>query len=269
MFDLRDQAKKGDDEKLMVLGHLAFRDSNFLNTYRSIKVPGDQVASSQWKRDLASFIGAREVHPSFAMGLRDRHDSLHHLLSYMFVHSGWSHLLGNVFFLLIFGCVIEPAFGSLMLGALFLLGGIFAGCFYILSSGLTAAPLIGSSGAVSALMAYFSLMYFKTPVRFIYWLLIPSKRYTGFIFLPSFLVLTLWILSDFTGLLSASTDFGGVAYTAHLGGELFGLFAASLVLLITYRKRKQFLCPSANPEFKIGQTVPLDQLVVQTSKTHL
>jgi membrane associated rhomboid family serine protease len=225
----------GDNDKLELLGSLALRNKRFVEEAPAAHFTGDQVAIRHWKRDLASITVLKDQHPNYVLGLSSEDVSGWKWMSYIFVHSGPVHFLGNMLFLLIFSCWLEPLVGGLAVLILFLVSGVFAAGFYLLVSGATAAPLIGASGAVSGIMAFFCFLYWNKPVRFVYWLFLPLKGYSGFIYLPGWVIFALWVASDAAGYWATLDDFGGVAYGAHLGGEIIGLTAGLLLSLLRRR----------------------------------
>jgi membrane associated rhomboid family serine protease len=133
------------------------------------------------------------------------------LLTYQFMHGGFSHILFNMFALWMFGMEIENEWGSKKFLIYYLLCGVGAGLFHLLLSpilGLALAPTIGASGAIFGVMIAFALMF---PDRYIYlYLFIPIKA--------KYLIVILVAL-EFFMVDSASSS---VAHLAHLGGAIFG-----------------------------------------------
>ncbi|MGE0764104.1 MAG: rhomboid family intramembrane serine protease [Bdellovibrionales bacterium] len=234
MQNLAARGLKGSTEKLQLLGSLAVRNSQFMSEAPNLEFRGDQVEIKRWRRDIKQLQNSQDRHPSYVLGLTADDVSVGKWLSYIFVHSGTYHFIGNMYFLLIFGSMLEPIIGGLAVLVVFLLSGMVAAGVFILLTGATAAPLIGASGAVSGLMALFCFYFWRRPVRFFYFLL-PSIRYVGVIFLPAWVVLIMFVLSDLAGYWGSVGDFGGVAYTAHLGGEAAALLIGSIVYLLRYR----------------------------------
>ncbi len=132
------------------------------------------------------------------------------LITYQFLHGGFTHILFNMFVLWMFGMEIENMWGGKKFIYFYLLCGVFAGlCHLIISPvfGLTGAPTIGASGAIYGLLAAFALLF---PNRMIFlWFLIPVKA--------KYLITFLILLDIF-----ALNDPGNVARLAHLGGALAG-----------------------------------------------
>jgi hypothetical protein len=151
----------------------------------------------------------------------------------MFMHGSWDHILGNMLFLAIFGKNVEDAFGHLRYLALYFAGGLVAALtqtLITLAAGTAAdahTPMLGASGAIAAVLGA-------------YWVLYPDSRVLTLVVvfpvkIPAWFFLGAWFLfqlveGDF-GLLSAGSASGGTAFFAHVGGFLFGLFAARALSL--------------------------------------
>lgn len=249
----KSQTQDGE-EKIKLLGSLAVRNSQFLEEAPDHVFQGDQVEISQWRETIKKLRFIQDRHPSYIWGLTSDQMGLERWVSYIFVHSGPYHFLGNMYFLLIFGSMLEPLIGGLALMIVFLGSGIAAAGAFLLLTGATAAPLIGASGAVSGLMVLFCLFYWKTPVRYMY-MLLPSTRYVGYVFLPSWCVGAMFILSDVAGYFGGINEFGGVAYSAHLGGELTALLIGAAIYLVRYRKPERLA--AIDPEVVIGKPISI------------
>jgi membrane associated rhomboid family serine protease len=241
LHKLAKRGTSGDPEKLKMLGALAVRDSEFMNDGLDLKYHGDEIEIQDWREKISRLKFFQESHPSYMLGLTSDDLGVSRWLTYIFVHSGGYHFIGNMYFLLIFGSMLEPIIGGLALLIVFLLSGMVGAGTFLLISGPTAAPLIGASGAVSGLMALFSFLYWKTSVRYVYFLL-PSPHYVGVVFLPAWTVLGMFLLSDLAGYWGNVDDFGGVAYAAHLGGEGVAFLIGLIVYLLRFRNS-----PSAQP----------------------
>ncbi len=220
-----------DVEKLQILGSLGIRDKSFLDQANSFSFKGDQVLLKWWRKKITQANEAQKIHPSYFIGLNSADMTIFKWVSYQFAHSGVSHFLGNMLFLLLFGCVLEPIIGGLGLLVTYLATGMVAAGVFLYLSGVSSVPLIGASGAVSGVMALFCFMFWRRPVRYIYFLFIPKKGYAGYVFLPGWITMAIWLLSDLAGYIGTSSDFGGIAYSAHLGGEAAGMFIGLLIYL--------------------------------------
>lgn len=223
------QVGEGQNHRIHMLGQLAFRDSEFLAAAPGLDFAGDQVAIRLWKKKLGEVAILQETHPSFALGLNADDSGFERWVTYIFVHSGLIHLLGNMLFLVIFGAALEAMIGGLGILIVFLLSGVFAAGVFALMTGVTSSPLVGASGAVSGVMALFCALNWGRPVRYFYWLFLPFRGFMGFVYMPAWIGLILWGLNDLAGYLGTLPELGGVAYTAHLGGEMAGILVALML----------------------------------------
>ncbi|MEE3185027.1 MAG: rhomboid family intramembrane serine protease, partial [Gemmatimonadota bacterium] len=152
------------------------------------------------------------------------------LFTSMFSHGSWFHLLGNMWFLWIFGNNIEDSMGHVRFLAFFVLTGLIASGAHIFMSPDSSIPTVGASGAISGIMGAYFILYpkarIKTLVVFVFFFRIMP--------IPAWVFLGIWMGMQFLGLGAATVgDGGGIAYAAHLGG----LFAG-LGLVFLFRKTK-------------------------------
>ena len=148
------------------------------------------------------------------------------LFSSMFLHGGWTHILGNMLFLYVFGIHVERSMGPVRYLLFYLISGLGANALEILTSVGSNLPGLGASGAISGVLAGYLLLYPGSHVRtliglgFFFWVArIPAWVFIGFWFL----------LQLANGLISISAaPSGGVAYSAHVGGFLTGLLLVRL-----------------------------------------
>lgn len=221
MKELARGTLSGSKKKTKYLGNLAFRDYNFSMLAPTMELEGDQIALSKWRKQSRDLSSAREIGASNRWGLSNFSDSFYNFVSYEFLHGDFVHLASNMFFLMIFGVALEPIIGALGILFVFIVGGAAGAVIFTLVSGLSALPLIGASGSVSALMGVFAAFYRNKPVKFFFWVL-PLKNYVGFIFLPAWVAVVMWVVMDFAGLIGTIPELGGTAHAAHLGGVTFG-----------------------------------------------
>ena len=230
--------RPGEQNKKMLLGGMSLRDDNFLDDIDTFEFKGDPILIGWWREQFEKVQNIRKEHPSYNLGVTKSKNNLEQWLSYQFSHSGMSHFAGNMIFLLLFGSQLELVIGGVGLLVSYLISGIFAALAFLYFNQASAIPLIGASGAVSGVMAMLSVVFWNRGVKYIFFLLIPKRGYAGFVFLPAWVTLILWLLSDFAGYLSTPSELGGVAYSAHLGGELCGAIMGFVFLLIcrVYKK---------------------------------
>jgi membrane associated rhomboid family serine protease len=142
------------------------------------------------------------------------------MFSSLFLHGGWLHLIGNLWFLWVFGEALEDDLGHQRFLAFYLFCGFFAGLFHVLASSSLSAPLIGASGAIAGVLGGYLIRLPKSPIRtVVFWRLRPE-----FWQVPAFAWLLLWLALQFYGLRQG----GPVAWMAHLGGFGIGLLTVNL-----------------------------------------
>mgnify|MGYP001030506866 CR=1 FL=1 len=146
-----------------------------------------------------------------------RSEILLSLLTYMFLHGGWLHLLGNMWFLWIFGNNVEDRLGPIVYLLFYLGGGILAGACQWAFSPASTVPVIGASGAVAGILGAYAITWPFAKVETLVFLVF----FITIIELPALLVLGVWFLGQ---VLEAARASGGVAWWAHVGGFLAGLF---------------------------------------------
>jgi len=145
------------------------------------------------------------------------------ILTSMFMHGGWSHILGNMIFLWAFGPEIEDSMGRLRYLIFYLLGGLAASLAQVAANPHSTIPNLGASGAIAAVMGAFLATYPRDQIRSLLIIFVFVRvRY-----IPAALLIGVWFL---TQLIHAGqvvqVETGGVAYMAHLGGFSFGAIAA-------------------------------------------
>jgi membrane associated rhomboid family serine protease len=151
------------------------------------------------------------------------------VLSSMFMHGGWMHLIGNVWFLWVFGNNIEDSTGHFRFLVFYLLCGVIAALAQAAADPLSAIPMVGASGAISGVMGGYIVLYPRVRVHMIVFLFVFITR----IVVPAYMMLGYWFLLQ---LLSSvpriSSATGGVAFLAHAAG-----FVAGMVLVLFFRNR--------------------------------
>lgn len=144
------------------------------------------------------------------------------LLTSMFLHGGWFHLISNLWTLYIFGDNVEDRLGSGTYLVFYLAAGATAGLAHALFAAGSAIPTIGASGAVAGVLgAYFVLFPHGRVITFVPWFFLP-----WLVEVPAFVFLGIWFVSQLSsGLLElgAAASFSGIAWWAHIGGFAFGL----------------------------------------------
>jgi len=143
-------------------------------------------------------------------------------LTTMFLHGGWLHFLGNMWFLKIFGSKVEDRMGHGRFFVFYLVAGILASMFYIHFSPRSSMPVIGASGAIAGVMGAYYVMFPHARIL----TLIPIFIFPWFVEIPALFFLGWWFLiqlfsGTFAQVLPAAG--GGVAWWAHIGGFIVGM----------------------------------------------
>ena len=142
------------------------------------------------------------------------------MFSSLFLHAGWVHLIGNMWFLWVFGEALEDDLGPGRFLGFYLFCGFFACIFHVLAASSLSVPLIGASGAIAGVLGGYLIRLPKSPIcTIVFWRLRPETVY-----IPAFVWLGLWLALQFYGLRSGGT----VAWMAHLGGFFMGLLTVKL-----------------------------------------
>src|SRR5690349_24362324 len=153
----------------------------------------------------------------------------------MFLHGGWLHLIGNMWFLWVFGSHIEDAMGSAKFLIFYLISGIASAAVQFLSSLGSPIPTIGASGAIAGVMGAFLILYPRVRVVTLIFIVIFVTTYD----LPAALMLIYWFLLQLLsglGSLASVSQAQSIAWFAHVGGFLAGI----LLVRVFIRSRRRF-----------------------------
>ena len=165
-----------------------------------------------------ALIPARFTHPAlvdyFGWGA-----NLVSLFTFMFLHGGFWHLLGNMWSLHIFGDNIEDRLGPLRYLSFYLLAGVLSGLVHLVLHPQSQIPTVGASGAIAGIMGAYFLSYPRSRIL----TLIPVFIFPWLIEIPAFVFLGIWFVLQFLGAAGADGSAGGIAWWAHVGGFLAGI----------------------------------------------
>lgn len=146
----------------------------------------------------------------------------------MFLHGGWMHLIGNMWFLWIFGNNIEEAMGSIRYFLFYLLSGLAASFSHILADTQSVLPAIGASGAIAGVMGAYVMLYPRAQVLTLIFL----GFFIRLLYIPAGIILVFWfvlqVFSGSLGSMSGGEESGGVAFWAHAGGFIAGVLFVGL-----------------------------------------
>ena len=143
------------------------------------------------------------------------------ILTAMFLHASWLHIIGNMVFFWAFGPEMEDAMGRFRFVSFYLIGGVIAMTAQVLAAPSSGVPNLGASGAIAAVMGAFLVTYpgdrIKTALFFLFFVRIT--------YIPAVLLIGVWFLLQLfsAGQVAGHVQTGGVAYMAHVGGFLFGV----------------------------------------------
>lgn len=153
------------------------------------------------------------------------------LITHMFMHGSWFHLIGNLWFLWVFGDNVEDVMGRFRFVAFYILCGLAAAGAQMYSSPSSTVPMIGASGAISGVMGAYAVLYPRVGVHVLVFLGIFLQR----MIFPAWLMLGYWFLLQLVGAVpTLSGSSGGIAFWAHIGG-----FAAGVILVFLFADRKK------------------------------
>lgn len=154
-------------------------------------------------------------------------ENLRPVITSMFMHAGWVHLLANMLYLWIFGDNIEDRLGHFGYLNFYLAGGFAAAALHVLINPLSTVPTVGASGAIAAVLGAYLVLYPKARI----YTFIPIGFWAQLRLVPAAVVLGLWfVLQLFSGFatLGGGSDVGGTAFWAHIGGFVFGVLIGFL-----------------------------------------
>jgi membrane associated rhomboid family serine protease len=143
----------------------------------------------------------------------------------MFLHGGWMHLAGNMWFLWLFGNNIEDSMTRLRFIVFYLLCGVAASLLQVVAEPASAVPMVGASGAISGVMGAYLVLFPRVRV----FTLVPLGFFITSVALPAWVMLIYWaVLQLAGGFTRIGAEGGGVAFWAHLGGFLAGVLLVKL-----------------------------------------
>ena len=172
---------------------------------------------------------------SFPMGegmacLTDPGRQTLHLVSSMFLHGSWMHLLGNMWFLWLFGNNVEDSMTRPRFLAFYVLTGLAAALAQVVADPASEVPMVGASGAISGVMGAYLVLFPRVRV----YTMVPLGFFLQSMALPAWMMLVYWVFLQFVGGVTSvvADQMGGVAFWAHLGG-----FVGGVVLVKVFERR--------------------------------
>jgi len=217
MFPLRDTIPSYHTP-LMTWTIVAINVAAFLAT-RGMSIPAEMELMH-----LYGVVPARFLHPEWAAWHGYPEGGAIALITHMFLHAGWLHIIANMWTMWVFADNVEDVMGPLRFAAFYFTCGLIALGAHVILNANSTVPVVGASGAIAGLMGgYFRLYPHARVVTFL-----PILFFPMLFELPAVLFLGLWFLSQvFSGML-AGPEAGGVAWWAHIGGFVAGMFLVHL-----------------------------------------
>ncbi|MBW2094657.1 MAG: rhomboid family intramembrane serine protease [Deltaproteobacteria bacterium] len=215
--------KRVNGKNMKVLFVKMQQDSTFIQKLRADRViTSDEEIYPQWKDLRTAYENLLAMVVGIRYGLTPAHQDFVRPVTYMFLHGSFMHLLGNMIFLWLVGCMLELGCGRWFYLVLYLVSGIFSAEFFALIYANSSAPLIGASGAISGLMGAFTVLYGKSKIKVFYSL----GFYFNYARITAIVLLPIWIAKELFQLIFGS--YTQVAYVAHIGGLIMGAFIGYL-----------------------------------------
>lgn len=156
------------------------------------------------------------------------------LVTSMFLHGGWSHIIGNMLFLWAFGKSLEDAMGHSKFLAFYMICGVAAGIAHVAMNSFTTLPTVGASGAIAGVMGAYLIKFPRAKIHTLVFLFI----FVTMADIPAAFILVYWFLtqlfSEYGSITQTQVVNGGVAYAAHIGGFITGMI---LVQFMSARTR--------------------------------
>jgi len=176
---------------------------------------------------LYGLVPARYAEPQIAAYFTTSQQVLP-FLTFVFLHGGPFHLLGNMWFLYIFGDNVEDRLGHLRYLIFYMLCGLASGTSHLIINWQSNIPTIGASGAIAGVMGAYLILYPRAKVL----TLIPIFFLPYFVEIPAFFFLGIWLLFQFLSAAAPAVKTGGIAWWAHIGGFIFGIIFLKLFEMV-------------------------------------
>jgi membrane associated rhomboid family serine protease len=176
---------------------------------------------------IFGLVPARYTNPQISVYFSTPYQ-LFSFLSFMFLHGGFWHLLGNMWTLYIFGDNVEDRLGHLRYLVFYLVCGLASGGSHLLLNLHSTVPTIGASGAIAGVMGAYFILYPRSKIL----TLIPIFFIPYFLEIPAYFFLGLWFILQFISAAGSQAEAGGVAWWAHIGGFIFGMLCLKLLLVL-------------------------------------
>jgi membrane associated rhomboid family serine protease len=205
------------EEKIIKLHWQMRRDKRFLSLLRRDEIVTPQDPEyTEWKAHREGYENLLSKVITNTYGFTPGAPSFITIITYMFLHGSFGHLIGNMIFLWLCGCMLEMGTSRLLYSLTYLTTGVFAAAFFWIFNLNSMIPLVGASGAIAGLMGAFSLLFGRKKIRIFFSL----GFYFNYVKAPAILLLPLWIGNEIYQLFFSGES--SVAYIAHIGGLISG-----------------------------------------------
>ena len=206
------------DEETLVQSYLAMQGDRLFQQKlkREEIITRSDPVFAEWKGLTTEYktMSSQLVTPKY--GFIPDQKSLLTSFTYMFMHASTGHLLGNMIFLWIVGCILEMGLGRLQYAVLYIVGGLFAVWLFWLIYMNSTTPLVGASGSIAGMMGAFAVLFGKKRVKIFYSL----GFYFNYLKIPAIILLPIWFGNELYQLFGPGASH--VAYVAHIGGLIGG-----------------------------------------------
>jgi membrane associated rhomboid family serine protease len=218
MLPIGDERVHGGPAPLVTYGLIALNVLAFLIELTQPSEAALQSFIQAWGVVPREYSVARDLPPTIPLPFWST------LLTSMFLHGGWMHLGGNMLYLWIFGDNLEKVMGGVRFLIFYLACGLAASLAHIFFGSASSIPAVGASGAISGVLGGYLLLFPRNTVRVL--------TRGGVTHVPALVVLGFWIVIQMIngiGSMAATSETGGVAYMAHIGGFVAGLVLVKLM----------------------------------------
>ena len=206
MFPVRDESRRPLHFPVVTVTIIALNVFAFI-----LELAGGDAFVLRWSLVPADIVAGRHLET---------------IVTSMFMHASWSHIIGNMIFLWAFGPEIEDVMNPWRYAVFYLCGGIVAMLAQVAADPASTVPNLGASGAIASVMGAFLVTYPRDKIRTVVFL----GWFVQIAFIPAALLIGLWFVIQLfsVGAVASQAQTGGVAYLAHVGGFVFGAATARL-----------------------------------------
>ncbi len=191
---------------------------------------GKEILQERLDALCETALGGLENHAFQRYGLVPNNMSPLAMLTHMFLHGGWGHLLGNMLILFLAAPFVEDVWGRPLFAGFYIFSGFAAAMAFVVANPDSSIPMVGASGAIAGVMGAFLVRFHSNRIRFFYMV---GLFWRGTFFAPAWLMLPLWFGEQVFMMMMVEgldlPDGGGIAYWAHIGGFAFGAVVAIVV----------------------------------------